>query len=278
MNFEKEEAQLRNTVDKFFGTMNGVSVTETTEVHVNADGTQYNYVKYIPNTEIPNVFDELARLGVTICGGAITSIFTNANVNDLDFYVQDPRNLPEVHKFLEKFFKKEFTSPNAVTYVRKSLKSNKKWRVQVITKFTGDPYAIFEWFDFTITHGAYVFSTRNFVFGDRYFQDLTKRRLVYSGNSQYPICAMYRTKKYVERGYTLPGATIMHIALCIVQLKIENYKELKEQLMGIDTIYLQKLLEAKSPDAPVNYGEFVYEAFQLIDHIGNTLAENEDEC
>jgi hypothetical protein len=48
--------------------------------------------------------------------------------------------------------------------------------------------------------------------------------------------------------------------------------------MGIDTMYLQKLLEAKSPDAPVDYGEFVAEAFKRIDQIsGLTQAEEEDD-
>ena len=151
--------------------------------------------------------------------------------------------------------------------------------MQLITRFTGEAEDIFQWFDFTVTHGAYDFEKEGFVFGDRFFMDVSKRRLVYSGASKYPICAMYRTKKYVARGYELPGSTIMHIALSIVQLQIENYQQLKEQLMGIDTVYLQKLLEAKQPDAPVDYGEFIYEAFQTIDRItGATQAEaDEDE-
>lgn len=279
MNFDKEAAQIRFAVDKFFGTTNGVSYKEVTKVEILEDGTETRKTIRSVDNDLPNVFEQLSKLGVILCGGAITSVFTSANVNDLDFYMEHPDQQRAVIEFFEKFSKREYTSVNAITFVRKSLKSNKKWRIQLITneKFTGGPHDIFEWFDFTITHGAFRFDTQEFVLGDRFLQDLAKRRLIYSGNSKYPICAMYRTKKYVERGFELPGATIMHIALCIIQLKIDNYAELEEQLMGIDTTYLQRLLEAKNPDAPVNYGEFVYEAFQLIDHIGNTLAENEDE-
>lgn len=70
----------------------------------------------------------------------------------------------------------------------------------------------------------------------------------------------------------------MHIALAIVQLKISNYRELKEQLMGVDTMFLQGLLAAKSPDAPVEFGEFMDEAFKCInEYSGKTAAEKEED-
>lgn len=279
VNFEKETAQLHHAIDKFFGTSFGYKFNEIIETRVKQDSTNYIVTREELDKSSVSIFEVFKNLKLAICGGTITSIFTNANVNDLDFYMMDPTKKTEVMAFFLEYFAVEWTSSNAITFVRKSTKSNKKWRVQLITnpKFSGEPHEVFEWFDFTITHGAYRFDTCEFVFGDRFLQDLSKRRLVYSGNSRYPICAMYRTKKYVARGFELSGATIMHIALCIVQLKINSYAELKEQLMGIDTMYLQKLLEAKDPNAPVNYGEFIYDAFQLIDHIGSTLAEIEDE-
>jgi hypothetical protein len=277
MNTEKELFQLRHAIDKFFGTEQGFKVVTTERTIVGAIKDVIAKVTGRCN-ETPNVFDELARLKIVLCGGTITSLFTNAHINDLDFYMKDP----SLHKECRDFFKARFPdyehlSTNAYTFSRKSPKSNKRWTAQLIIRFTGEPSEIFDWFDFTITHGAYDFENKEFVFGDRFFPDIAKRRLVYSGYSKYPICAMYRTKKYTERGYELPGATVMHIALSIVQLKIENYKQLKDQLMGIDTIYLQRLLEAKDPDAPVEYGEFIYEAFQLIDQItGETKAEEDD--
>lgn len=276
MKFEREFYQLEYAINRFFGTENGHEVYQESCISI-VDGKEVVSIVTKRKTDSINLFEELSRLGVLLCGGAITSIFSNSSINDLDFYIKNRDNLADVDQLFKKYFKKEHESTNAITYVRKSEKSNKKWRIQLIKRFTGEPEEIFDWFDFTVTHGAYDFSIKDFVFGDRFFVDLSKRVLNYSGSSQYPICAMYRTKKYVDRGFKLPGATVMHIAISIVQLKIENYKDLKEQLMGIDTMYLQKLLEAKSPDAPVNYGEFVYDAFQAIDSIGKTLAEMEDE-
>ena len=274
LNLEKEEAQLRYTIDRFFGTTNGAFKRKIE--HVNFDGQTVEMLA--TDLDRKNVMDRLAELGLLVCGGTVNAIFTNSSVNDLDFYMTDASKKDEIDAFFTECFPDEkLTTLNAITYKRKSERSNKKWMIQLITRFVGDAQTIFDWFDFTITHGAYDFAKRKFVLGARFLPDLAKRRLVYSGTSKYPICAMYRTKKYAARGFELPGSTIMHIALSIVQLKIDNYGQLKEQLMGIDTIYLQKLIEAKSPDAPVNYGEFVFEAFQLIDRISGMTAAEEGE-
>lgn len=283
LSHDKEAAQVRYAIDRFFGTENGWKVQEEVVNEVNSVGA---FVRKVINKAFlnkpeeghKNVFDELARLRLMLCGGAINSTFTNAEINDLDFYLRDPQLLPEAKAFLAEWFPVDHIETiNAVTMKRKSAKSNKKWTIQLITKFSGEPSQIFDWFDFTITHGAYCFDTKEFCFGERFFPDLAKRRLVYSGASKYPICAMYRTNKYVKRGYELPGSTIMHIALSIVQLRIENCAQLKEQLMGIDTMYLRKVLDKYNPENPVNYGEFIAEAFKTIDRITSlTAAEEED--
>jgi hypothetical protein len=77
---------------------------------------------------------------------------------------------------------------------------------------------------------------------------------------------MYRTKKYQERGYKLPGSTIAHIGLSIMRLEIQNYGDLKEQLRGIDTQFLDKFLSDDRRDEalPVSYGEIIDEIFEAM--------------
>lgn len=272
MDFLREETKLKHAVDKYFNTAHGARWFECTP----EDEALPSNPSVIDEE---NLFDALARLKVVICGGTINSIFTASTINDLDFYCKEG-NTSEVIELLKKYFgEPTFTSENAVSFARRSTRSRKIWRVQLITRFIGEPEKIFNWFDFTITHGAYDFERKEFIFGPRFFPDLSQRRLVYSGASLYPICAMYRTKKYQARGFSLSGATIMHIALSIVQLKITTYGELKQQLMGIDTMYLQGLLAEKPADVPVDYGEFIDRAFKLIDGVsGDTKAEEADDA
>lgn len=268
MRFVREEYIIRNAVDRFFGTRGGFPRMLVRDF--NGKET------LVPDRDQPNLFEELALKGLMICGGAITSVFTASKINDLDFYMTESVNEFDCKLLIERYFGPPvLASNNALTYKRKE--GTRVYTIQLITRFVGTPSEIFDWFDFTITHGAYLFNGHGFVFGDRYFADLARRELIYAGSSAYPICAMYRTKKYQERGFKLSGATIMHIALCIVQLEIENYSQLKEQLMGIDTMFLQGLLASKEPNAPVVYGEFLDEAFKCLNmDTGNTTAEDDE--
>ena len=259
---------LHGVIRKFFG-------VERRKVEQEIQGVK---VMGWENDKLPALLLEMKELGLTICGGTINSIFTDATVNDLDFYMSIPTKQTAAMEFLQKWFPKvACVSKNAITYKRKSDRSNKIWTAQLILRFVGGPETIFKTFDFTITQGAYSFVDDSFYFGDRFFADLAKRRLVYLGGSRFPICAMYRTKKYRDRGYTLSGATVMHIALSIVQLEIKTYAQLKEQLMGVDTMFLQGLLgsERYADDLPVDYGMFVADAFEAID--GVKYADEDDE-
>jgi hypothetical protein len=157
-------------------------------------------------------------------------------------------------------------SENAATMQRTD-HTGKKFTIQLIRAFHGPIETIFSSFDFTITQGGYDFERGRFILGDRFLPDIARRKLIYLGGSRYPICAMYRTKKYQKRGYDVPGATIMHIALCIVQLQLNNYADLKKQLMGIDTLYLQDLFEKRDLSTPIDYGEFINRAFEAIDGV-----------
>jgi hypothetical protein len=216
---------------------------------------------------LEDLYNRFSYLGLQLAGGAINSIFTGRGVKDLDFYMAYPETKDECIAIFTKYFGEPyFKSPNAISWKRKAHGSRSVFHVQLITRFIGSPREIFDWFDFTIVQGSYDFIYRQFEFGDRFFQDVAARRLVYCGKSKYPICAMYRTKKYMARGYTCPGSTIMHISLSIVRLEIKTYKDLKEQLMGIDTAYLQDLLnqEKYNDSLPVDYGVFLADALSSI--------------
>lgn len=267
--YEREYSRMCRILDSFFDTVFGVEYIELKNVK---DGSNKDYITIPPySLDVPMLFKEL---GVMLCGGAVLSLFTESKVSDLDLYVKNPDNLAIVQEFLHSRFhnheKPPFHSINAITYKRRS--KNRVYTIQLITKFTGEPASIFEYFDFTITNCAFDFEAQSFAFGPRFFADLGKRVLVYAGKSQYPICALHRINKYLEKGFRAPGSTLMHIALSIVQLDITNYRQLKEQLMGIDTSYLTNLLESKEPDVPVNYGEFIEEALNAINLIQTSIS------
>jgi hypothetical protein len=263
------------------------------DVHMSLDIEKHNLYKIIsryfdiPISHAPVPMEQnqldillhrMADCGLLLCGGAVLSAVTGDKVNDLDFYLKKPECLLIASILLEEYgFKMHLVTENAVTLKRKAEKSNRVYTVQIIKRFTGSPSSIFSTFDFTVTQCAFDFSSRQFSFGPRTLQDIARRKLVYLGGSRYPICAMYRTKKYGAKGYSVSGSTIMHIALSIVRLEITTYKQLKDQLMGIDTMFLQGLLAGieYQDHLPVDYGKFLVDAFERID--GVSYADEEDE-
>lgn len=248
--FEREKYDVLQAVRRFFGFAGKTGTPEEWLLREEGFG---------------KLLIDLAGLRVILCGGTITSVFTGSKINDLDFYVEDAAAIPEVEALFFKYFPvKTFTSQNAMTFQRES--PGRAYNIQLITRFTGSPAQIFKSFDFTVCQGAYKFCEQRFELAERFLADNAKKRLVFCGHSHYPICALYRTLKYRKKGYTVPGSTLMHIALAIVQLDIKSYKQLKEQLMGVDTMYLQGLLQGESylDDLPVDYGKFVAEAFERI--------------
>ena len=219
---------------------------------------------------------DMGKMGLNICGGAITSVFSNAPINDLDFYLEDLADLPRAIKFFEVLgFEQTFTTDTALSFQRQG-NGRRLYKIQLITYFVGKPDEIFGSFDFTICCGAYSFRDEQFNLHPRFLPDLAKRKLVYMGGSRFPICALYRTVKYQKRGYSLPGSTAMHLGLAISRLDILTYADLKAQLRGIDTLYLFKFLEMKPNDMPFDYADFVAEAFERIDGMPGE-AEKEDE-
>ena len=209
---------------------------------------------------------DMGKMGLSICGGAITSVFSNAAINDLDFYLEDKVDLARAVKFFEVLgFVQVFTTDTALSFQRQVPGSRRLYKIQLITYFTGKPDEIFNSFDFTICCGAYSFADEQFKLHPRFLPDLAKRKLVYMGGSRFPICALYRTVKYQKCGYELPGSTAMHLGLAISRLDIKTYADLQAQLRGIDTLYLYKFLEMKPDETPFDYAEFITEAFERLD-------------
>lgn len=269
-----EIGKVRSAIDRFFGTSGGW-VYNTVNIP-NPEDPEGPWIPTEECTDAPNIFGEMGRLGIILCGGALTSTFTGAKINDLDFYCKSEKDLKAALEFLNSYFPiQHITTANAVTLKRRS--ANRVYTIQLITRFSGEPLNIFNKFDFTITNGCYDASSNSLILGPRFLPDLAARKLIYSGHSEFPICAMYRTKKFQERGFKLPGSTVMHIAMCIVQLEIKTYAQLKEQLMGIDTMFLGPLLESKDPGMEVDVGEFIVEAFKRLRINGNTEAEDFEE-
>lgn len=190
---------------------------------------------WLLNQAIANA--DLPVLPFIIAGGAVTSVFSGSQINDLDLWFASPDEFAAYRKAIEK--------PNVIpaaetdSAVSYSVKGH---RIQLIKRLFGSPEEIIDAFDFTICMGAFVPATGLFVLADEFLYDLASRTLRYKVG-KYPIASLWRVKKFLARGFNFPAIEAIKLALAINAIKIETYKDLKEQLEGIDTLFLKELTD-----------------------------------
>lgn len=198
-----------------------------------------------------------------VAGGALRAVFSNEKIKDLDIYF--PYGKPDIDGFRkgwmelpDKEVKRLFNSDSAETWEKNGV------NIQLIKKIYGTPKEIINQFDFTICMCAYDPINDKFVMHDNFLNHLAMK-LVYYNPGKYPINSLYRMKKYMEKGYNVPAVEIIKIALTINNLKMENYRDLRDQLEGIDTVLLADITDALMEKKDIKY-EFT-EALEFMNKI-----------
>lgn len=185
----------------------------------------------------PEVIDVLKYFSedVVVAGGAIRAILSHMHISDVDLYVSDLEIVQQVIDILvEKHgYGVVVNTDNAVTLVYE------KKVIQIIKKILVDPQdltSLFSEFDFTVTMAAYSVD-RGLVLHPQFLQDLASRSLIIPNPKlHYPISTLVRTLKYQKHGFRSSPFLLVLIALQVHALNLKTYADLKEQLLGIDTM------------------------------------------
>ena len=61
--------------------------------------------------------------------------------------------------------------------------------------------------------------------------------------SKYPLCSLVRSRKFIQREWTINAGQYLKMAMQIHDLDPHNFDVLKEQLVGMDMAYFQQVLE-----------------------------------
>lgn len=129
-------------------------------------------------------------------------------------------------------------SGNAITLLRQNRKSAP---VQVILRFTGDPAEIHQNFDWAHVTNYWTFQDGLVTRADA-LECLLARELRYVG-SQYPLAALLRAFKFVQRGFTRPHAGhLLVLALQLAKLDWDDPRVWEEQLTGVDFAYFREII------------------------------------
>ncbi|WP_137743362.1 hypothetical protein [Robertmurraya siralis] len=186
-----------------------------------------------------DLVDALKHFKVYIAGGTITSLFTNNEINDIDIYFRDEDS---IINFLREIWENGRYVVSNTKKATQILYEN--INIQTIHfNYFDSPKEIFDTFDFTVCMGAFDFATEQFVFHPDFLKHNSQRILKFNSETAFPIVSLLRVQKYENKGYKISKPEFIRIALTCMDLDINTYDELKEQLGGMYGVNLDKLFE-----------------------------------
>lgn len=175
--------------------------------------------------------------GAFVAGGAITSVFTGAKINDVDVYFKSRRAFETgVYQAYEDGLWCVAASKRAVTFADQSN------NIAQLMYFDFFPNAedIFKAFDFTVCMGAVDLDVHKkdehpdsgFIFHPDFLKHNSQRFLKFNPGTRYPLASATRVLKYQQRGYTIGKGDMMKIALAVRGVRIDSWDDLKDQIGG----------------------------------------------
>lgn len=247
---------------------------------------------------------ELVLTNYIVTGGCIASMLLGEKINDYDVYFRDIDVAAKVAKYYVNKFdpdnEKEFViskseandqiiiqdpSRSYVVTSKKEPKDGEKYvpigitsnaitlsnDVQLIIRFVGEPEEIHKNYDFV--HCTAYMTHDGLDISSSVFESLITRELKYVG-SLYPICSMFRIRKFLARGFTINAGEMFKIAWDINELDLDSPAVLADQLVGVDYTYFRELLRKLEQNREVVNRDYV---FRLINDIfdGDVEAMNE---
>ena len=119
--------------------------------------------------------------------------------------------------------------------------------IQVVIRFAGTPSVLHENFDFTHCKNHWC----SWKSPGKALQLLKKpvictlnKRVHYSPGSLYPLASLFRTRKFIHRGWDVSLGEYLKIVYDIAKLDLNNPAVLQDQLIGMDAAYFAEIITA----------------------------------
>ena len=144
--------------------------------------------------------------------------------------------------------------------------------IQLVIRFFGDAETIHKNYDFAHATSYFHFENGKYhlVLRPDAMEALLTKELIYIG-SKYPLTSIIRTKKFLNRGFTITVGTYLKILWQVAELDLKDPIVLQEQLIGVDIAYFSQLIEILSK---VNPEKLTYNYIsEIIDRVFNEYDE-----
>lgn len=112
-------------------------------------------------------------------------------------------------------------------------------KIQIIIRFYGNPKEIHSNYDYI--HATNYWCDGKIELNKEALESLITKELRYSG-SKYPLCSIMRSKKFVQRGWTINAGQYLKMAMQLNELDLKDIETLEEQLIGVDSAYFSAVI------------------------------------
>lgn len=186
------------------------------------------------------VLDLLKTYKCYLAGGAITSIFTGSEVNDLDVYFRSEKALlMAMAEVLGSVglndigqFSLIFNNLSTRTIMLKDGATGQE--IQFMTfKYFKHPDEIFNTFDFTCCMGCYSFEDDGFYLHKDFLKHNSQKYLKFNAGTAYPIMSLLRVDKYRGKGYEISKPEMLRIIFKCMDLGITTWEEAIDHMAGM---------------------------------------------
>jgi len=133
----------------------------------------------------------------------------------------------------KKKYRPVFLSTNAITLSDS---------VQLVVRFYGEPSDIHDTYDFEQTKAYWTSWDKKVVIPGSVYEAVANKSLAYTG-SKYPLCSLFRIRKFIKRGWNINAGQILKIAFQLSKLDLTDIDVLEDQLIGVDSTYFMNLIE-----------------------------------
>jgi len=212
-----------------------------------------------PSKELMNFYHCKTQIDLGLCSSRMVSCYSKDTVRLIlpsDGIAGDPKevradeelgteadpihNVKEIDEVeagkIEEREKKDyfpvFISTNAVTLSR---------GIQIVTRFFGEPDKIHETYDFVHTKAYWCAREKRIVIPRDVYECVVNKALIYTG-SLYPVCSVFRLRKFISRGWRINAGQILKMAMQISELDLSDIDVLEDQLVGVDSVYFMQLI------------------------------------
>lgn len=140
--------------------------------------------------------------------------------------------------------------------------------IQLVIRFWGTVEEIHKNYDFIHCTCSYDYKENKLDLPQKALEAIINKELYYVG-SKYPLCSIIRTRKFLERGWTINAGQYLKMCLQLNELNLKDLNVFQDQLCGVDSAYFEAAISAikerqeKEPDFTID-NKYLFEVINRI--------------